>query len=201
MGTKQDHEQKIDEYTEALKKYKAMEEALLSGEVAAEASRIAGGDPDRIKEQFQSYVKQLQDALEDSNAKLQAAKNAFRQLVQLTPTQQRGPEGKSSSMSYGPLTVQSATKRWLDATSLLKLAAKHGILDRLLELTSFDKEGKEFKLVEQQWLINYEHTCKWLKEQGFENIINGSYDEKEETPRVMGAKPLAFLGEKIEKNY
>lgn len=197
---KKDHEQKIDEYTEALKKYKAMEEAFLSGEVAVEINRFAGGDQNRVKDQFQAYVRNLQAALEDSNAKLQAAKNAFRQLVQLTPMQQRGPGGKATKIAYGPLEVNSATKRWLDADSLLKLAAKHGVLDRLLELTSFDKEGKQFKLVEQQWIVNYEHVSNWLKEQKLENIIDGSYDEKEETPRVSGAKPLAFLGEKIEKS-
>lgn len=196
---KQDHEKKIDEYTDALKKYKAMEESFLSGEVAVEINRFAGGDPNRVKEQFQAYVRNLQAALEDSNAKLRAAKDAFRQLVQLTPMQQRGPEGKATKIAYGPLEVSSATRRWLDAESLLKLAAKHGILDRLLELTSFDKEGKQFKLVEQQWIVNYEHVSKWLKEQKLDNIINGSYDEKEETPRVSGSKPLAFLGEKIEK--
>lgn len=194
-----DHELKIDQYTEAAKKYKAMEESFLSGEVAVEINRFAGGDPARIKEQFQAYVQQLQAALEDMNAKLSAAKNAFRQVVQLTPMQQRGPEGKATKIDYGPLSVSSVTKRWLDPTSLLKLAAKHQILDRLLALTSFDKDGKEFKLVEQRWIINYEHVVKWLKEQKFENIIDGSYDEKEETPQVKGAKPLAFMGEKIEK--
>jgi len=197
---KQEHQQRIDEYTEAVKKYKEMEEHFLSGGVAVEINRFAGGDAARVKEQFQAYVQQLQAALEDSNAKLQAAKNSFRQLVQLTPMQQRGPEGKATKIDYGPLNVTSATKRWLDATSLLQLAAKHQILDRLLALTTFDKEGKEFKLVEQQWIINYEHVYKWLKENKLDNIIDGSYDEKEETPRVGGAKPLAFLGEKIEKS-
>jgi hypothetical protein len=191
-----EHELKIDEYTAALKKYKQMEEAFLSGEVAVEINRFAGGDPVRIKEQFQAYVQQLQAALEDSNAKLRAAKDAFRQVVQM---QQRGPEGKATKIDYGPLSVSSVTNRWLDPTSLLSLAAKYQILDRLLALTSFDKDGKEFKLVEQRWVVNYEHVVKWLQENKFENIINGSYDEKEATPQVKGAKPLAFLGEKIEK--
>lgn len=197
---KQDHEQKIDDYTEALKKYKLMEEQFLSGDVAVEINRFAGGDAVRVKEQFQAFVRQLQAALEDANAKLQVAKNAFRQVVQLTPMQQRGPEGKATKISYGPMEVSSTTHRWLDADSLLKLAAKHGILDRLLELTSFDKEGKQFKLVEQQWIVNYTHVTGWLKEQKLDNIIDGSYDEREDTPRVSGAKPLAFLGEKIEKS-
>lgn len=205
---KKDYELRIDEYTEALKKYKSMEEAFLNGEVAAdlaakELSEDDGGSVDaaknRIKEGFQAYTVLLQAALEDSNAKLQAAKNAIRQVVQLTPMQQRGPDGKATTLAYGPFTVGSATKRWFDATTLLKLAAKHQVLDRLMELTSFDKDGKEFRLVEQIWKIDYENVSKWLKEQNLGNIIDGSYDEKEETPRVSGAKPLAFLGEKIEK--
>lgn len=206
---KKDYEQKIDDYTTAEKKYKQMEERLLSGEVAAELaaeefSNDDGGSvaasTNRIKDQFQAYIRLLQAALEDSNAKLHEAKNAIRQVVQLTPMQQRGPEGKATKIAYGPFEVSSATKRWLDATSLLKLAAKHQILDRLLELTGFSKDGKEYRLVEQIWKIDYEAVSNWLKEQKFENIINGSYDEKEETPRVLGAKPLAFLGEKIEKS-
>lgn len=206
MVVKKDYELRIDEYTDALQKYKKMEEKFLSGEVAAELAEAElinddGGSvtasTNRIRDQFQEYVRIMQSALEDANAKLNVAKNAIRQVVQLTPMQERGPEGKPTTLSYGPLNVNSVTKRWFDVTDLLKLSAKHQVMDRLLSLTGIDKDGKEYKLVEQRWDVDYENVYKWLKEQTLLGIISGAYGEKDETPQVKGAKPLAFLGEKL----
>lgn len=203
---KTDYENAIDAYVEAERDYKQHEEAFLSGEVAAVlAAKVhsrgapwCDTDVEWIKREFQSYGDLLKNKLEDVNIKLNEAKNAFRQAVVLGPTQQRGPGGSASSRSYGPLTTSSVTHRYFDPDSLLRLAAKYGILDRLMSLTSFDKEGKEYPLVKQSWEIDYDNVYKWLKEQNQLAIIDGSYDEKEGTPRVEGAKPLAFLGQKLK---
>lgn len=198
---KKDYEVAIDAYVEAEKEYRTFENALLDGDLAVELAQKAGPtpDPDWIRREYQSYVAMLKLKLEDLNIKLQDAKNAFRQAVQLNPTQWRGPDGAASSRAYGPLTASSVTSRFFDAESLLKLADRHGILGRLLSLTNFDKNGKEYPLVQSKWEIDYDHVYKWLKEQNLQVVIDGSYDEKEGTPRITGAKPLAFMGQKLDK--
>lgn len=194
---RKDYEVSIDAYVAAEKEYRELEEEFLNGNVAADLAS-SGRDRDGVKQQFQAYVDLLKAKLEDVNVKLNEAKNAYRQAVMLTPTQQRGPDGKASAGSYGPLKVSSVTHRYFDPDSLLRLAAKYGVLDRLLSLTSFDKNGKEYLLVKQAWDIDYDNVVKWLREQKLEAVLNGSYDEKEDTPRVEGAKPLAFLGQKLK---
>lgn len=196
---KKDYELAVDAYTAAETSYKALEEQFLSGEVVASIAERCQGDGAKARMEFQSFMEQLQRSLEDMNAKLSTARTALRQAIQLIPSQQRGPGGKATTITYGPFTVSSRTKRWLDAKSLLRLAARYGVLERLLTLTSFNKDGKEYPLVEQVWKIDYENVTKWLSEQNLPVLIDGSYDEKDETPAVSGAKPLAFLGEKIEK--
>lgn len=197
---KKDYEVAIDEYMEAEKNYRLLEERFLSGDAVIELLQQTSGNEEKFKEGYQALVERLQTTIEDVNVKAVNAKNAFRAAVQLSPTNQRGPDGKPTTMTYGPLHVSSATKRWLDAESLLKNAAKHGVLDRLLALTSMDKNGKQVRLVEQIWKIDYENVYKWLVEQGLQTLINSAYDEKEETPRVTGVKMVAFLGDKVEKS-
>lgn len=200
---KKDYEIAIDAYVAVEKEYKAMEEDLLNGTIAADLADKwddgLGHDREWVKREFQSYMDLLKNKLEDMNIKLNEAKNALRQAVVLGPTQQRGPDGGASTRTYGPLTASSVTQRYFDPDSLLRLSEKYGVLERLLSLTNFDKQGKEYKLVQQTWEIDYDNVHKWLKEQGLTGVLDGSYDEKEGTPRVGGAKPLAFIGQKIEK--
>lgn len=196
---KKDYENAIGAFVAAETDYKAYEEAFLNGEIAAEiCGKAQASDPEWVKREFVSYVDLLKSKLEDMNIKLNEAKNAFRQAVVLGPTQQRGPDAKASTNSYGPLNASSVTHRFFNPDSLLRLASKYGVLERLMSLTSFDKNGQEYPLVKQTWEIDYDNVYKWLKEQKFTAIIDGAYDEKEGTPRVGGAKPLAFLGQKIE---
>lgn len=199
MSEKRDYEVAIDEYEAAAKEYKALEERFISGDVAAEISERHAPNGELIKREFQSYVELLKTRLEDLNSKLAMAKNAFRHVAQLGPNQERGPEGEATTFSYGSFSVQSATRRSLNAEALFKLSDRYGITQQLLALTTFDKDGKQVNLIKPAFDINYPGVVKWLQANGFNNIINGAYEEKEETPRVTGAKPLAFLGEKIEK--
>ncbi len=197
--SKKDYEIAIDDFVKAEQEYKRHEEYFLSGEAAADIATSCGGSREKFKLDFQAFIENLQRLIEDVNVKATTAKNALRASVQLTPTQQRGPDGRPTTVSYGPLFVSSTTRRWLDAESLLKLASNAGILDRLLSLTNIDKSGREYHLVEQNWKIDYENVTKWLYDNGYGAIVDGSYDEREETPRVSGIRALAFLGEKVEK--
>ncbi len=197
--TKKDYEVAIDNYVAAEAEYKKLEEFLLSGEAAVDVMQRANGDADFVRREWNTLVEQLKRKLEELNALFFTARNAFRQAVALAPSQQRGPGGKASTMSYGPFTVESATRRWLDPKDLLRAASRHGKLPELLSLTGFNKDGKEYRLVEQSWKIDYPNVLKWLQSQGLQNVIDAAYDEIEDTPRVKGVKPLAFLGEKIEK--
>lgn len=197
--TRKDYEIAIDELVLAEKSYKQLEEYFLSGDAAADIAAYCGGSREKFKLDFQQFIERLQRAVEDVNVKAINAKNAFRAAVHLTHMQQRGPDGRPTTITYGSLTVSSTTKRWLDAESLLKLAANAGVLDRLLSLTGLDKNGKAYRLVEQVWKIDYENVTKWLIDNNLHSVIQGSYDEKEETPRVSGVKTIAFLGEKVER--
>jgi hypothetical protein len=195
--SKKDYEIAVDAYVEAERAYRQLEESLLSGEVIATIVKLSGGDTERAKAEFTSFIDVLKTRLEDMNAKFVEAKNMMRQAVQISFLNQRGPSGDASTLRYGPFYVSSTTTRWLDPKTLLRGAARHGVLDRLLTLTSFDKDGKEYKLVEQSWKIDYENVSKWLREQGLQAVLDGAYDEMEQTPRVTGPKALAFLGDKI----
>lgn len=197
--TKKDYEVAIDAYVEAEKRYKELETDFLNGDAVVGIMARSNGDPDFVRREWQSLANLIKVRLEDMNAAQQSAKNAFRSAVALTETQWRGVGGKASSLSYGPFTVESATKRSFNPTDLLRGAERHGVLDQLLSLTGYSKEGKEYRLVEPTWKIDYPNVLKWLQSQHLQGIIDGAYEEEEQTPRVTGVKPLAFLGEKIEK--
>ncbi len=196
---KKDYELAIDAYVESEKKYKALEAEFLSGEAAISIAARSNGNPELFKQEWQSLVDLLKTRLEELNANYHTAKNAFRVAVALGPSQWRGVGGKASSLSYGPFTVESATTRSFNPKDLIRGVTRAGKLDRLLSLTGFDSSGKEYRLVEQTWKIDFGNVLKWLQSENLQSVIDGAYDEKEQTPRVQGAKPLAFLGEKIEK--
>ena len=134
--------------------------------------------------------------LEVRNDRLKNAADALRQSVVLTTTQWRGPDGKATMSEAGPFKVSSVTHRSFDPPSLFNLVDKHGLRERLMELTSINKDGKTYHLVEQKWDIDYPSVLQWLRANQLTDIIDGAYDEKEKTPQVKGPKPLAFLGEK-----
>lgn len=185
MSERKDYETAVELFQEADKKFKALEESFLGGDWL----------PEELRQQFVTLREQVRSSLEDRNAKLTAAKNALRQAVVLGPTQWRGPDGKPSVVSFGPFNCSSVTGRNFDSKSLLEGAQKHGLLERLLELKSIDKDGKEYKLVQQSWDIDYDGVKNWLKAHKLDDVLEGAYDEREKTPTVKGPKPLAFLGE------
>ena len=193
-----DYEKAVEEFEAADKKYKEMQEAMTNGDVLLDLVSSTK-DPAVLRREWQGFLSSLHQALEDRNIKLKNAADLLRQAVVLTTTQWRGPDGKATTLKSGPFTVSSVTGRSFDAKSLLDMAAKHGIQERLLELTSLDKDGKPYHLVELKYDIDYQGVLAWLRANELNDIVDGAYDEKEKTPSVKGPKALAFLGEPKDK--
>lgn len=193
---KKDHENAVDEFLQADADYKALQENMLSGDFIIEYG--SQGTKDYLVQQWKQLVVRLKVLQEDRNSKLKTAQHAMRAVVQLTETQWRGRDGKSTEMTYGPFKVTSVTHRGFDPESLFNLARNRGLLERMLELTAVDDTGKVVPLIKQEWDINYEKLMGWLKVNGMSDVIEGAYDEKEKTPQVKGPKPIAFLGDEIK---
>ena len=181
---KKDYEIAIDAYVDAEKRYKELEEHFLDGSALIEIMQRVNGNADLAKREWQSLVELLKNRLDEMNTLYVTARNAFRSAVAIGPTQQRGPIGKGSTISYGPFKVESATRRWFDPKDLIRGVTRHGMLDQLLSLTGFDREGKEYPLVEQTWKIDYQNVLKWLQTHQLQGVIDGAYEEEEQTPRV-----------------
>jgi hypothetical protein len=196
---KKDFELAVDDFELADKKYKDLEKYFLEGEFLQELFEHSRGEPEKMKENYAIIRDELRAALEDRNAKLSQAQAAMRALVVQSPSQWRGPDGKATTIKYGPFMVMSKTRRGFDGKTLLKLATQKGFLDTLMNLEGVDDDGNKFKLVKQEISVNYQHVLTWLQERGMFDVIDGSYDESEMTPSVQGAKPLGFLGEKKDK--
>jgi hypothetical protein len=190
-----DTERLLQEFQEADENYHALEKCLLEGEFIPDNAV----DGSLLKDQLRHLVEELKRALEERNVKLKNAQDALRQKVALAPSRWRGPEGKPDVLTTGSFIVSSVTYRGFDPKSLFDLCQKHGVYERLMELKTLDKDGKEKNLVEQQWDIDYAGILRWLKANQMQDVIDGAYDEKEGTPQVKGPKPLAFLGDKKEK--
>lgn len=193
-----DYEKAVEEFEAADKKYREMQEYVMGGEALVSIASHSL-NPDVIKREWTGLMAELQRVLEDRNIKLKNAADLLRQAVVLTTTQWRGPDGKATTLKAGPFSVSSTTGRGFDAKSLLDLAAKHGLQERLLELTSLDKDGKPYHLVEMKYEIDYQGVLAWLRANELNDIVDGAYDEKEKTPSVKGPKVLAFLGEPKDK--
>jgi hypothetical protein len=197
MSEKREYETAVEEFVSADRHFEELKTKFMDGSILFDLS------PDRGVQHMQAQMveawKELAKRLEDRNAKLTAAKNAMRQAVVLAPTQWRGPEGQPTVVSFSGFSCSSVTKRTFDPKSLLDGASKHGLLERLLALTGRDKNGQEYKLVQQVWEIDYDGVKSWLQAHGLSDVLEGAYDEKEGTPQAKGPKLLAFLGEVKEK--
>lgn len=189
------YDQALKDFEAAEKHYREMERRVVDGEFIQELLMA----PAHAHEAWQATMQNLRDALEERNVKLKNVQDALRQKVALAPTKWRGPDGKPTLLSAGPFRVSSVTKRTFDANSLFRLCQTHGLYERLMELKTHDKDGKERPLVKQEWDIDYENVLAWLKANNLNDVIDGAYDEKESTPQVKGPKRLAFLGDTVER--
>lgn len=189
------YQKAIDEFKEADAKYKELEEYFNSGSFLPEG---------RLRTDFLALMESIKSAMEDRNAKLQTAQNAFRDTVKIPESQWRGPEGKPSIQKYAGLEVSSVTHRGFDPQTLFQRLREKGasmnppqdLVGRLLSLTGYDKQSREYKLVEQEWKIDYDAVKSWLIANNLQDVFTSAYNEEEKTPRVSGAKALAYLGDK-----
>lgn len=195
--TKKDYELAVDAFMEAERAWNSAEEYISSGRFMGDVIVNAKGSAEKAVQEFKRIWDDLRLKQEDYNAKRRSAADALRQAVVLSPNQWRGPDGDATMAAYGGFKVSSVTKRSFNADSLFALTRKHGLLDRLLELKTFDKEtGKEVPLIKQEWDIDYQGILSWLRANKLDDVITGAYDEKESTPQVKGAKEIYFMGDK-----
>lgn len=178
-------------FVEADQNYKMIEKALLEGDFIPGTAI----DGPTLKQQYLGLVQEVKDALEERNVRLKTLQNELRQKVMLEPSKWRGPRAKPALLNVGPFKVSSVTKRTFDAKALFNLCQAHGIYERLMELKTLDKDGKEQPLVKQEWDIDFEGVLSWLEANQLKDVIDGAYDEKESTPQVKGPKRLTFLGD------
>ncbi len=192
--TKPAYEVAVDDFVQADTNYKTFQESVLNGELAVQ---LAGGakTADELRYRWVEAMSHLQELLEERNAKASAAAALMRAAVQLSPTQWRGAEGKPSRLAYGPLEANSKTSRSFNPETLIEKARSKGILERLMQVTTPNKDGREEPIVKQTWAVNYQATLRWLTENKHTDIAIAAYEESESTPAVSGAKPLTFLGE------
>jgi hypothetical protein len=192
---KPEYEKAVDDFVEADRKYAELEERFMSGLILKELI-VPDVPVERIIEEFKLVLEELKRLLEDRNSKLLTAKNAMRSAVQLGSSQWRGPDGKPTTLTYGPFTVSSFTRRSIDASTLIELAKRKGFFDEMMALKGVSKDGREYHLVRNEFVVDYDGIMQWLKLHGHTDVIEGVYDEKEGTPTVKGPKPIAFFGEK-----
>lgn len=193
---KKPYEAAVKAFEEADGRYRVLEEAFLSGDFLEGMSAGERRTLVATKEFFRAKLKELQDAMEERNVKRREAADLLRQAVTLSVTKWRGPEGTPTLLNAGPFKVSSVTYRGFDQKSLFDMCQKHGVLERLMELKGTDKDGKEKKLVQLSYDIDFQGVLSWLKANELNDVLDGAYDEKEGTPQVKGPKEIAFLVEK-----
>jgi hypothetical protein len=206
VSEKKEYERAVEEFEKANAKYVEQQEYIESGRGLMDlVGMMQQGHNDLVwlRDQWVVLWNQLRVLLENRNTALKTAQNALRQVVQLAPSQWRGPTGKPTVVTTGEFTATSVTSRWFNAEDLLRRASEMGLAERLLEVEAVNKDGVRYKIVKPTFEIDYEETKKWIKanhldeRNNIDDLLN-AYDEKEKTPQVKGPKALGFLGEKKE---
>ena len=189
----------VETFLTADKEYKKAEEEMLDGTTLVEIS-VTSKDPSQMKTQWRQALDHLRKLLDDRNAKLHEAQTAMRGTVQLSGLQERGFDGKTSTVREGPFTVASNTWRSFNGEDLMRECQKRGVLKELLDLQYTDKKTSEVcPAVRQTWEIKYDTVKDFLLSKEMGDVLRGAaYHETEKTPMVKGPKPLAFLGDKLE---
>lgn len=190
------HERAVDAFLAVQTDLKAELEKFENGDFVEEL--FDSKDVEEAKTRFLSFKQHLRDLVERHNVALNEAKSAMRALVQIGPSQWRGPDGKPDVITHKGFQVSSVTKRSWDPEALFNHLTRVGAVDRYMALTQADKTGTQVPIIKQTWDIDYDAVKKQLQADGLQEIINGAYDEKESTPQAKGPKPLTYLGEAKE---
>lgn len=195
-----DCEDALEAFRKADADYKEEQNGLLAGDVVvglAETMLVSDSSLDYVRTQWVKYLEQLQQKLEDRNAKLKTVQLKLRDLVKLGEHEERGPGAKPVTITKGEFKVNSVTGRSFDINTLLQLAERFEVKDQMLALTT-DKDGFPLPVLRQVWEVDYDYLLTWLKARQLHGVINGAYKEMEKTPAVSGPKPLAFFGNELK---
>lgn len=192
---KTDYELAVEAFHAAEFAYEEKEKYVTEGYAIHDIVANCGGDADKAAREWCTLWAQLATLLEERNSRRRAAADALRQAVTLTESQWKGPDGKPDSLTCGSFTVTSKTKRSFDAQDLFSGTQRHGLLESLLALKGVDKDGKEYKLVDQVWKIDFDGVKNWLIANNLGDVLTSAYEEKNDTPAVNGPRELTFLGE------
>lgn len=195
------HERLVNAFLEVEKEVKDELERFESGEFITDIVTSFASDKsvDNAKARYLSYKQYVRDLIEKHNVALTDAKNAMRAIVQLGPTQWRGPEAKADIVAYKGFSVSSVTKRSFDPPTLANHLERVGALARYMALTKVNKDGINEPIIQQVLEVNYDAVKKQLVADGLQAVITAAYEEKESTPQAKGPKPLTYMGELKEK--
>jgi len=195
------HEVLVDEFMEVDRQCQEMIQDLNTGKVLYKCMPVEGAQTvhefmQKLVAHFNAFREMLVQQIEKRNAKLQEAAAAMRSAVMAGENFVRGPDGKATTLRYGPFEVNSKTSRGFNEQTLFLEVQKLGLFERLLEQQYIDSSSGETKsAVHQEYKIHYDTVKNWLREQNLEEILGVAYEEEEGTPAVTGPKPLQTLGE------
>jgi hypothetical protein len=203
MADKKPYETAVDEFEDADKAYRELEAYVTSGDAIVDIATEHGTNSEAARAEWVEIWTQLREKLDDRNAKYTNAANEMRKVLAKDVSQGdnwRGPEGKADRVKYGPLECNTRTKRFFVGEELIKLAERKGIFKQVEDLTYLDETtNRKEPVVSSVILVAFKPMLQWLRDNNHEDIINGAYEEKEETPMVQGDKKIAFLGQKVDK--
>jgi hypothetical protein len=186
----------VEKFNEADKAYLGAQEEVLDG--TAILKILAGSsNPDHVKREWTKVLEQLQNLLEARNTALKEVQAALRPLVALKINEERGPDGKAAVIREGPFSVSSVTRRAIDPVNLRTQCFKEKVWDDITKLTYTDKSGNTVHAVREVLEVDYEPVRDWLLSRGMAKVFRAVYAEEEMTPKVLGPKKLAFLGDKV----
>lgn len=207
---KRPHEIAVDEFEDADKRYRELEDRVVSGEflsfllsdLITSNAPVTAAALDRIKEQWVILWYQLKNALDERNTKFTEAQTQMRAVLapDLSKPLKWRMDGKADRIAYGKLEANTRTKRFFNGEALEERAKAKGILDQLEQLTYLDeKTGERRPAFARVIDVRFKPVMDWLRDNQYDDVINQSYDETEETPMVQGDKRIAFLGQKVDK--
>lgn len=195
----------IDKFMELDQECEQLIDKLKTGKILIECLPPEGAPSlgvlmDKLTLNFRNFQEYLKNKIEERNAILQQAASAMRGEVMAGENIVRGPDGKATTLEYGPFEVSSKTSRSFNYDRLREVLEQRGLLQRFHDLQTTDKKtGEPLQVVRTETTVMYEPAKNFLRELNMEDVINYAYEEEESTPAVTGPKPIAFVGDTEKK--
>jgi len=195
------HQVLIDEFGELDRECQALIEKFSTGKIIYDCIPSDGAKNyeelfSKMVEKYMAAQEAAKQLVEKRNAKIQEIAAAMRGLVMAGENVVRGPDGKSTTLEYGPFSVSSKTSRSFDPELLFAKIAELGLLQRLKDVTFVSSDtGQSEPAIREVVEVKYEPVKNWLRENNLEAILDAAYEEEEGTPAVTGPKPIAWIGD------